>query len=226
MCKSFVFFFLFSLSFLERITNENSFPLSSAGIIIFLRKYDTMWKWGEIYRFWKCLEDIFGGRRNVSSRMKLRIKILLAKCQFLSLMLCHVSMTIRQEQGIKKRKRKCPPFLDLSTQNSRWKKKRNVNPYDERFWERLSRENLERPLDMLNLTVSTELLPRMNHVMDKLQLSIFIIWKIYHIEKRYRERSYHKKFRRVGIVSSKFKLLFRLAKKKINKGINSRLGEK
>lgn len=218
MCKSFVFFFLFSLSFLERIANENSFPLSSAsaGIIIFLRKYDTMWKWGEIYRFWKCLEDIFGGRRNVSSRMKLRIKIPLAKCQFLSLMLCHVSMTIRQEQGIKKRKRKCPPFLDLSTQNSRWRKKkeRGMLIHMMSIFENVSRENLERPLDILNLTVSIELLPRVNHVMDKLQLSIFIIWKIYHIEKRYREHSYHKKFRRVGIVSSKFKLLFRLAKKK------------
>lgn len=51
MCKSFVFFFLFSLSFLERIANENSFPLSSAsaGIIIFLRKYETQCESGEKY---------------------------------------------------------------------------------------------------------------------------------------------------------------------------------
>lgn len=43
------------------------------------------------------------------------------------------------------------------------------------IFENVSRENLERPLDILNLTVSIELLPRVNHVMDKLQLSIFII---------------------------------------------------
>lgn len=63
------------------------------------------------------LEDIFGGRGNVSSRMKLRIKIVLAKCQFLSLVSCHVSMTIRREWNkiiIKIKRKNVPLFKYIS----------------------------------------------------------------------------------------------------------------
>lgn len=51
-------------------------------------------------------------------------------------------------------------------------------------------------MDILNLTASTECAPNcslgVNHVRDKLQLSIFIIRRVYYIENR--GHSYRKKF--------------------------------